>query len=287
MIDLKDISFQYKKNKPIFAQLDLKMKPGHIYGFLGKNGAGKTTLMKILSGLLFPKTGECSVLGHTPRHRTPNFLSEIYFIPEDVHTPDVDISVYEKLYAPFYPNFNSEQFQTYLKDFEVDYNTGLKDLSYGQKKKVILSFGMAANCRLLIMDEPTNGLDIPSKAQFRKMLARTISDEQTFIISTHQVKDLTNLIDAIIILEKSKIIFHENVENISKKLHFGFHQGMTAPEKSFYAERAPGGFVVVKENEDGNESEIEMEALFNAVMNNQTAIQTLFIPSGISNKDHH
>lgn len=276
MIDLKNISFQYKKNKPIFSQLDLKMKPGHIYGFLGKNGAGKTTLMKILSGLLFPKEGSCSVLGRTPKYRKPDFLSEIYFIPEDVYAPDIDISVYEKLHAPFYPNFDTTQFQTYLKDFEVDYNKGLNDLSYGQKKKVILSFGMATNCRLLIMDEPTNGLDIPSKGQFRKMLARTISEEQTFIISTHQVKDLTNLIDAIIILEASEIIFHENVADISQKLHFGFHQGISAPEKSFYAERVPGGFVVVKENEGNDESEIEMEALFNAVMNNQAAIQQLF-----------
>ena len=152
----------------------------------------------------------------------------------------------------------------------------MTDLSYGQKKKVILSFGLATNCKLLIMDEPTNGLDIPSKGQFRKILAGSITDDQTYIISTHQVKDLTHLIDAIIILENSEIVFHEHIGQIMEKLQFGVVQGMHAPDNVFYSERVPGGYVVVKENSDGVETEVEMEALFNAVTQNKTAIQELF-----------
>lgn len=276
MIDLKGITFQYKKNKPLFDQLDLNMEPGHIYGFLGKNGAGKTTLMKIFSGLLFPQGGECKVLGHQPKNREASFLSEIYFIPDSIHTPELKISKYKELYAPFYPKFKASEFETYLKEFEVNPDSNLKDLSFGQKKKVILSFGLATNSSLLIMDEPTNGLDIPSKAQFRKMLARSISEKRTFIISTHQVKDLTNLIDSIIILDNSEIIFHEGIENISNKLHFGFHQGMNEPKHVLYSERVPGGFIVVTKNKEGEETNVEMEPLFNAVMNNKTAIQQLF-----------
>lgn len=276
MIDLKGITFQYKKNKPLFSQLDLNLERGHIYGFLGKNGAGKTTLMKILSGLLFPQSGECNVLGYEPQKREAFFLSEIYFIPDSIYTPELEISKYKKFYAPFYPKFDTSKFDAYLKEFEIEANSNLKDLSFGQKKKVILSFGLATNCSLLIMDEPTNGLDIPSKAQFRKMLARSISEERTFIISTHQVKDLTNLIDSIIILDNSKIIFHQGIESISNKLHFGFHQGMNEPENVFYSERVPGGFVVVTKNKTGTETNVEMEPLFNAVMNNKTAIQQLF-----------
>ncbi len=276
MVNLKKIGFKYKKNKPLFNNLDLNMESGHIYGFLGKNGAGKTTLMKILSGMLFPHEGECEVLGFTPQKRSVEFLSEVFFIAEEIYSPPMRISKYKEFYAPFYPKFNASQFETYLKEFEIEADNKLTDLSYGQKKKVILSFGLATNCRLLIMDEPTNGLDIPSKAQFRKILARSISDYQTFIISTHQVKDLVNLIDSIIILENSKIIFHENTENISKKIHFGFSQGINEPENVFYSERVPGGFSFVKKNEEETESEVEIETLFNAVINNKTAIQELF-----------
>ena len=276
MVDLKNIAFQYKKNTSLFEGLELNLESGHIYGFLGKNGAGKTTLMKILTGLLFPNSGECNVLGFQPKDRMPEFLSEVVFIADEIYLPAVSISNYKKTYAPFYPRFNEAQFETFLKEFEVDTNANLKDLSFGQKKKVVLSFGLATNCKLLIMDEPTNGLDIPSKAHFRKILARSISDDQTFIISTHQVKDLTNLIDSILILENSKIIFHENIESISRKLHFGLHQGMNEPDNVFYSERVAGGYVVVKENKGEEETEIEMEALFNAVTNNRTAIQQLF-----------
>ncbi len=276
MIELKDISFYYKKNKPLFQDLNLKLENGHIYGFLGKNGAGKTTIMKILSGLLFPQAGNCNVLGFNPKYRQASFLSDVFYVAEELYTPSITISNYIKRYAPFYPNFDQNKFDQYIKEFNVEKNSLLTGLSYGQKKKVILSFGLATQCKLLIMDEPTNGLDIPSKAQFRKILAGSITKEQTFILSTHQVKDLTNLIDNIIILDQSKIIFHENISRISEKMYFGFSQGLTSPENVFYSERCPGGYMIVKENNGEVESEVEIETLFNAVIQNQAKVQSLF-----------
>lgn len=276
MIHLKDIHFRYHKDKPLFQNLDLDMEAGHIYGFLGKNGAGKTTLMKIISGLLFPHVGDCEVMGFRPRERRVGFLSDLYFIPEEFATPDGSILAFSEMHAAFYPNFDRKRFNGYLDDFNLDVHLKFKNLSYGQKKKAILSFGLATNCRLLIMDEPTNGLDIPSKGQFRKILAGAITDERCFIISTHQVRDMTNLIDPIIILDERRIIFQESLEHIGRHLYFGMGQGMEPPLDCLYSERAPGGYRFVSANPQGEDTDVDLELLFNTVSNQQGPIIKLF-----------
>ncbi len=276
MINLQNVSFAYKKQKPLFQNLDLQMEEGHIYGFLGRNGAGKSTLMKIISGLLFPHSGTCSVNGFTPGFREVGFLSDIYFLTEELYTPAIKVSTLKKIYAPFYNKFDGVQFDRLLQEFEIEGDPKLTNLSYGQKKKVFLSFGLATNCRLFIMDEPTNGLDIPSKTQFRKIIAGSITENRTFIISTHQVRDMANLIDPIIILEQSKIIFQESLEQISKKLYFGYHQGMKAPEGALFSERTPGGYKYVLPNFEGEESNVELEDLFNTITTNRDQINELF-----------
>lgn len=282
MIHLKNVSFGYKKNKPLFSSLDLQVEKGNIYGLLGKNGAGKTTLMKLIAGLIFPQGGELDVMGYTPQDRNPNFLADVYFIHEEHYVPKIKVSTYEKIYTPFYPNFSHEQFEEYLGEFGLEKNRKLHEMSYGQKKKVLLSFGLACNSRLLILDEPTNGLDIPSKSQFRKLLAKSITDDRTFIISTHQVRDMANLIDPIIILEDGEIIFQENLYEVSKKLFFDISYRTAEPEGVLHAERLPGAYRTVTENLTGEESEIELEALFNTVVFNREKISELF-----KNPIHH
>ena len=282
MIQLNNLSFSYGKRKQVFQNLDLDISGGNIYGLLGKNGAGKTTLLRLISGLLFPHEGSCQVMAHTPKHRHPDFLSKVMFIPEELYVPKISVRLYESLYAPFYPRFNSNQFAHFLNEFEVDASAKLDKLSYGQKKKFLLSFGLASNCPLLILDEPTNGLDIPSKSQFRKILASVVDKDRTIIISTHQVRDMTNLIDPIIILEDGRILFNESLETITNRLHFKFQPGMKATPGVLYAERVPGGFLEVTENDKGIESEIDLEVLFNTVVSNKQNIAQLF-----KNKVHH
>jgi len=276
MIKLKNVSFGYNKNKSLFEHLDLQLEQGNIYGLLGKNGAGKTTLMKLIAGLVFPKGGELDVMGFVPQERQPQFLADVYFIHEELYVPKVKISTYEKTYAPFYPNFDHAAFDSYLSEFGLEKNAKMTEMSYGQKKKVLLSFGLACNARLLILDEPTNGLDIPSKSQLRKLLAKSISEERTFIISTHQVRDMANLIDPIIILEAGKIIFQENLYDVSKKLYFDISYRTAEPENVLHAERLPGAYRTVTENTNEVESEIELEALFNTIITNQQKISELF-----------
>lgn len=277
MIQLQNVNFQYKKRTPLFKELNLRIPAGNIYGLLGKNGAGKTSLLKLIGGLIFPKSGEINVMGFNPEERFPAFLSDLFFMPEELQVPAMKISTFEKVYAPFYPRFDSTQFHQFLTDFGLSTDHKLTALSQGQKKKAILAFGMATNSRLLILDEPTNGLDIPSKSLFRKLLTLSITAERTCIISTHQVRDMGVLMDPIIILEGGQIIFQNSVEKIAEKLQFEVTYSRGEPADVLYSERVPGGYMVVKENLDGEETEVDIEILFNAMMENPKAIQDLFV----------
>ncbi len=276
MITINDLNFYYKKKKPLFSDLQLNIEPGNICGLLGKNGAGKTTLLKLITGLLFPKSGKLTINGYNPEDRFPSFLSDLYIVPEEFYVPSMKVSTFEKTYRPFYPKFSTEQFDKYLQEFELDKSSHLNRLSYGQKKKTLLSFGLATNSSLMILDEPTNGLDIPSKSIFRKLLAGSITDDKCYIISTHQVRDMINLIDPVIILENGKIIFNATIEEITSRLHFGMHFQESAVSDALYAERTPGGYLAVTPNVTGEETEVDLEVLFNAVISNKKRIEKLF-----------
>ncbi len=272
MINIKNLSFNYGKSKPLFQDLDLKLTAGNIYGLLGKNGAGKTTLLRLINGLLFPVSGEVDVLGYDASERHPEMLSDIYFVQEEPYIPDLSIIAYLYTYAPFYPNFDFDQFFSLITEFGLEGNLKLEKLSFGQKKKVMLSFALASNARIVILDEPTNGLDIPSKSQFRKLITEAMLDERIVIISTHQVRDMVNLIDPILILEKGKIIFHYTLEEIANALYFEVHHSMTEPQNVIYSERISGGYMSIRENTDELPSQVDVEVLFNAILTKKDEI---------------
>src|SRR5688500_15891473 len=235
MIQIQNLHFSYKKRK-VFDSLNLQFSPGHVYGLLGKNGTGKSTLLRNIAGLLFPKKGNISVDGNTPAQRKPQFLQSIFMVPEEFYLPNIPIAEFLKHHAPFYSKFNKEQFERYMKAFDIPTDSTLQNMSYGQKKKVIISFALATNAKFLLMDEPTNGLDIMSKSQFRKVLAQALDEERCIIISTHQVKDLENLIDRITIIDEGKILFDQTVEDIPKKLSFRFSFDDNETKEAFYSE---------------------------------------------------
>ncbi|EKE01444.1 MAG: hypothetical protein ACD_21C00132G0015 [uncultured bacterium] len=277
MIDMHKLTFGYE-DTPLFSDLSLKLRPGNIYGLLGKNGSGKTSLLKILCGLIFPTQGEVNCFGFAPFKRHPNFLADIYFVPEEFFVPAITVSEYVNLYAPFYPKFDWVLWENNLKELNVTAEKMLTQLSYGQKKKFLIAFGIATKTKVLILDEPTNGLDIPGKAKFRKLMASDVAEDRLIIISTHQVRDMENIIDPIIILDNGKIIFHETMELIGKKLLF--EQSSGKDDAAIYSEQTPGGYFVVKENHEAFESQVNIEALFNAVTANPEKIKKLFIESG-------
>ena len=276
MIQIENLSFGYGQKRPLFKELNLSLPSGNIYGLLGKNGAGKSTLLKIISGLLFPTDGTLDVVGFRPKDRYPHFLNEIYLVTEEFHLPSIKIEQYLSLYSPFYPRFNRSLFDEYINEFKLPRDQKLNALSYGQKKNFLLSFGLATDCKLLILDEPTNGLDIPSKSQFRKIVANAIHEDRSFIISTHQVRDMENLIDPIIILDEGKIVFFENYERISKKLSITRQAELPDNNTLVYAESYLGAYTVVTENTNMEETSMNLEILFNAVVSNKSKINEIF-----------
>jgi ABC-2 type transport system ATP-binding protein len=280
MIQVSHMDFGYGKEK-LFSELELLIKPGNIYGLLGKNGAGKTTLLRIMSGLLFPGSGAVSLLGEDPARRSPAVLAEIFFLAEEFHVPALTGREYVRLYAPFYPRFDHGQFEQYLNEFEIGQEKKLSSLSYGQKKKFLISFGLACNSSILFLDEPTNGLDIPSKSQFRRVVASSCSEERSIIISTHQVRDMGHLIDPIVIVDSGSIIFNHSIGEIGKHLCMKHVRSLPEGESVLYSDHSMGGYIILEENVKGEEGSLDIEVLFNAVMQSREKIEAI-IDRGVS-----
>ncbi|MBW6497718.1 MAG: ABC transporter ATP-binding protein [Bacteroidales bacterium] len=276
MITIENIVFSYNHKKPLFEGLNLRLEQGNIYGLLGKNGAGKTTLLKIIAGLVFPQSGSCRVNGFESKDRIPEALEDIYILPEEFELPSISILQYAALNAPFYSRFDHDKLNRLIEEFQLDGSKKLNQLSYGQKKKFLLAFGLSTNARLMLMDEPTNGLDIPSKSQFRKVIAASMEEDQIIIISTHQVRDLQSLIDPVIIMDEGKIIFNQTNESIMQHLVFEPQHRLQEGEKPLYAEEVFGGVAAVFANKAGRDTRIDLELLFNAVVNKTQVINEEF-----------
>lgn len=274
MIKINDLNFGYSKHKLLFKNLSMQLSNGHIYGLLGKNGAGKSTLLKNLAGLVYAQSGTLDVLGYNPAKRQPALLQQICFIPEEFYLPSVKIDAYVKANAAFYPHFDHAYFSTLLAEFDIPVGQKLINMSYGQKKKLIIAFGLATNAKLIIMDEPTNGLDIPSKAQFRKIMASALTDDRCIIISTHQVRDLDNLIDTVIMVDENCIALKASVEEITNKLCFKRVKEMD--DTIIYAEPSMAGYNAVMPNFHQEDSKLDLELLFNAVLAEKNKLKPIF-----------
>jgi len=275
MITIQNLHFGYKKNK-IFNGLSLSLQSGHIYGLLGKNGTGKSTLLRSIAGFLFPDEGTIHVMGFVPGKRQPAFLQSVFMVAEEFYLPDVSVEKFVKLNAGFYPNFSNDQFRQYLEEFDIPQQNTLQSMSYGQKKKVLISFGLACNTALLLMDEPTNGLDIMSKSKFRKVIAGAINDEKCIIISTHQVKDLESLIDRITIIDEGQILFDQTIEAINRQLQFKISFDKEEQREALYKEPSLQGNAIVCANTDGEDTKTDLELLYKAVVTNGHAVRAVF-----------
>lgn len=274
MIEIKNLDFSYKKT-PVFNNINLSFPQGAIYGLLGENGVGKTTLLKIICGLQRPVSGSCTVDGLTSYDRLPEMLQRIVFLPDEVTLPDnATPQKYVDELSPFYPTFSQGTFLHLMQELEVESDRKFREMSFGQQKKSLIAASLSLGTDYVLLDEPTNGLDIPSKAQFRSILSKIADEGKTIIISTHQVKDVENLIDPIVILSHNAVLLDASVQKITEKLFFEY--GGEARENALYSELLPGGYMNVVANESGEESQLNIEALFNAVLRNKEKIKELF-----------
>ena len=266
MIEVKNISFKYVgSNSLVFDDFSLTLEANNIYGLLGKNGTGKSTLLYLISGLLRPKKGSVCFDGIETKKRKPETLQEIFIVPEEFDLPAMSLSQYVKINEPFYPRFSHEVLESCLKDFELTTDVKLNALSMGQKKKVFMSFALAAGTKVMLMDEPTNGLDIPSKSQFRKVIAQHMTEDRTLIISTHQVHDVESLLDHILILSQQKLLLDASVAEITDKYTFEYRTPDQMDDVLYAEPSLQGNAVIAPRKEGSAETQVNLELLFNAV----------------------
>ena len=277
MIDVNKVSFSYgRKKSKVLDGFSMQLEKGAVYGLLGKNGTGKSTLLYLMAGLLRPQSGKVLYKGAEVVKRDPSLLQDMFLVPEEFALPNVSLKQYVKLNAPFYPNFSDELLRSCLRDFDMNEDIHLGELSMGQKKKAFMCFALATNTSLLMMDEPSNGLDIPSKSQFRKVIASGMTDDKAVIISTHQVRDIDSLLDHVLIMEGSELLLNESVASICEKLYFA-EQGMNEPtDDALYVQPSVQGNSVILPNTYGEESKMNLEVLFNAMLAERVKMQQMF-----------
>lgn len=273
MIEIKDLAFSYGKT-PILKSITTTLEEGRIYGLLGENGIGKTTLLTLLCGLKKVCSGSITTDGENPFDRTHTLLQNQFYLPDEVLPVAMKAECFAKERGAFWPDYDHSKFLEIMKEFENDPAKKMNQMSAGQLKKTYISLALACGCKYIFMDEPTNGLDIPSKTQFRSAIMKYTSDDSTIVISTHQVRDLENIIDPIIILDRQDVLLNASVEEITSKLYFDY--GTQLHPESLYSEQLPGGFIQVYPNTTGEDSKINVEALFNAVHKNKELIKGMF-----------
>jgi len=277
MLQVENISFSYRRGKKdVLDDFSISLERGKIYGLLGKNGAGKSTLLYLMSGLLTPKHGKVMYHDVDVRRRLPITLQDMFLVPEEFELPAISLVSYVELNSPFYPRFSKEDMMRYLHYFEMEQDINLGALSMGQKKKVFMSFALATNTSLLLMDEPTNGLDIPGKSQFRKFIASGMSDDKTIVISTHQVRDIDKILDHVLIMDNRHVMLNASTTEICSKLLFTESDDRDLAQKALYALPSVQGNYLMLPNADGEESEINLELLFGAVLSSPEKIAEMF-----------
>lgn len=273
MIKVNNLAFSYGKDQ-VLKNINLTLEDGKIYGLLGENGVGKTTLLTLLCGLKKAQVGSIDTDGANPYDREPSLLEQMFYLPDDVAPMYDKAYTWAKSRGKFWSNFSLDKFVEIMDGFENDVNQKLSAMSTGQLKKTYISFALACSTKYLFLDEPTNGLDIPSKSQFRSSILKYTSEDSTIVISTHQVRDLENVIDPIIILDRQDVLLNASLEEISRKLFFDY--GTELHQESLYSEQLPGGFIQVYPNVRNQDSKVNIEALFNAVHKNKELIKGMF-----------
>lgn len=277
MLKINHLTFTYPRQKsPTIDDLSLSVSEGGVYGLLGPNGAGKSTLLYLVCGLLTPRSGEVTLNGVNTRLRRPSTLADIFLVPEEFSLPAVKLSSFVAHTSAFYPNFSNDDMKRHLATFELEGDPDLGALSMGQKKKVYMSFALACNTPLLLMDEPTNGLDIPGKVAFRRFIASNMTDERSVIISTHQVADINRLLDHVIILDNHSVLLNASTADITSRLSFATTDDPALIASALYAQPALGGTSVILRSEGGDETEINLETLFSLATGHPEAINSLF-----------
>lgn len=274
MLQINDLTFSYRRHsQPVLEKFDMSLESGGIYGLLGPNGAGKSTLLYLIAGALKPDSGNVMFKEINTRRRLPMTLNDIFLVPEEFTLPAVSLDKFLKINAPLYPRFSFEDMKRNLSMFDLDTDLRLDALSMGQKKKVFMCFALSCNTSLLLMDEPTNGLDIPGKSSFRRFVAESMNDDRIFIISTHQVRDIELLLDHVIVMNNRRVLLNKKTVDILRQLRFIHGATPEQIKDAIYSMPTLGGMsVIMPADGDDDETELDLEMLFDYALNNPVSL---------------
>lgn len=263
MITINQVSFSYKKNDLVLHDLNFDLNTPGVYGLFGKNAAGKSTLMKLMSGSLFPTQGSVYIQGTSTEDRSVASLQQVYYLSESIESPNWTAKQLAATYGKLYPNFGMTLFFEILSSFEVKPDITRKNMSMGQQKKLEISFALATQAPYLFMDEATNGLDIPSKKQFRKLINLYISEDQTLILSTHQFREIDQIIDHIMVLDNKQLVLNLSTAKLNQ--HFICTNQPLTGEQLLYKDAGSPGNYGLYNNPHHRECQLDIELLFTAI----------------------
>lgn len=258
MIKMKNLNVGYSKDSPVLHDVNATLRAGSIYGLLGKNGSGKTTLLKTLSGVLFPKDGSVDVFGRSPAKRSSSTLMDMFYMPDEINMPALSTKAFVSSYTPFYPEFSCENFYSYLKTLDFDINVRLDKLSMGNRKKFLIAYALASGARFILMDEPTNGLDINSKKAFKRLLLSIDNTELIIVISTHLLHDIDELLSDVLILHDRQMLVNSSIDSIGQTFLF---TSINLCDNPIFVD----GLRAICLNEGNEDTDVDIELFYNAL----------------------
>lgn len=217
LIELNNVSKNYGDLRALDA-VSLEIPAGRIVGLVGPNGAGKTTLLRALTGEL-DYQGQATVLGLEPRHKRAELMLETGVIHDIAVLPSwMKVKDLLSFMEGIHPNFKREKAETFLKTTTIPMNKKVKTLSKGMKTQLHLAVTLATDTKLLILDEPTHGLDILFRKQlYSSVLEDYFDEEKTLLISTHQIEEVEHILSDVIFINKGKVLLYASIEDLGKR----------------------------------------------------------------------
>ena len=217
-IEIKNLTKVYGKSRGI-QDINISVKEGEIYGFIGPNGAGKSTTIKTLLNFIYPTSGEALIFGMDSVKESEKIKEYIGYVPSEVrYYDDVKVKDIIKYAQSFYPKSNKEYVDRICNELELDMNKKMGELSLGNKKKVAIAQSLINNPKLLILDEPTNGLDPLMQKKLFNILIEEKEKGNTVFLSSHNLVEVQNLCDRVCVIKEGKIVDIIEIEKSKTEL---------------------------------------------------------------------
>lgn len=218
IIETKNLTKNYGKNRGI-QDVNISVKEGEIFGFIGPNGAGKSTTIKTLLNFIYPTSGSSKILGMDIVKDSSKIKEHIGYVPSEVrYYDDVKVKDIIKYSKSFYPKIDQEYVNKICNELELDMNKKMGELSLGNKKKVSIAQALIHSPKLLILDEPTNGLDPLMQNKLFNILLKEKEKGNTVFLSSHNLTEVQNLCDRACVIKEGKIIDIIEIEKETSKL---------------------------------------------------------------------